>query len=109
MPSFTSATPCSTFSRVTQFMRPRWSSGPKSPQFDPGGLCFQRCAISVVMTTEPFGDQGWFLPALDIHRRAPGDLDAVVVNFFKPEKRKSGAHARAHGYGRGEADAVEPV
>ena len=39
------ATPCSTFSRVTQFMRPRWSSGPKSPQFESGGRCFQRALI----------------------------------------------------------------
>src|SRR5450759_3768681 len=49
IPVCTSATPCSTFSGVTRFMRPRWSSGPKSPQFEPGGRCFHLCDICLFL------------------------------------------------------------
>jgi hypothetical protein len=39
--------PCITFCGVSRFIRPHWSSGPKSPQVDPAGRCFQRadCVI----------------------------------------------------------------
>src|SRR5690606_21399292 len=42
LPSRTSRTPLSTCSRVSRLMRPSWSSGPKSPQFEPSGRWFQR-------------------------------------------------------------------
>src|SRR5476651_958503 len=41
-PSFTSATPSSTFLGVIRFRRPNWSSSPQSPQVEPSGRCFQR-------------------------------------------------------------------
>ena len=44
-PSRTSATPFLTCSGPSQFSRPIWSSGPKSPQFDPSGLFFQRMPV----------------------------------------------------------------
>src|SRR5690606_12192750 len=42
LPSRTSRTPLSTCSWVSRLMRPSWSSGPKSPQFEPSGRWFQR-------------------------------------------------------------------
>src|SRR5215475_9262117 len=41
-PSFTSATPSSTFLAVIRLSRPSWSSSPQSPQVDPSGRYFQR-------------------------------------------------------------------
>jgi hypothetical protein len=40
--AYVTAMPCMTLSGVNKFMRPAWSSGPKSPQVEPSGLCFQR-------------------------------------------------------------------
>src|SRR3954463_7332188 len=101
MPSFTSAIPCSTFSRVTQFMRPRWSSGPKSPQLEPGGLCFQRCAIGglVVMPADPLGDERRLLFAFDLHGRVPRHLHAITFHLFELQKRKACAHSRTDRHG----------
>ena len=81
MPSFTSAMPCSTFSRVTQFMRPRWSSGPNSPQLEPGGLFFQ--LASVVMPPEPFGDQHRLVRAFALDHGVPGHLHAAVADLLE--------------------------
>ena len=41
-PCCTTAMPCLTFSGVSKFIRPHWSSGPKSPQVDPSGRLFHR-------------------------------------------------------------------
>src|SRR5881394_3943901 len=104
MPSFTSATPCSTFSRVTQFMRPRWSSGPNSPQFDPGGLCFQRWLMttSVVVAADPVGDERRLVGAFALDERAPRDLHPVALDGLELLQREARAHARADRHGRGE-------
>ncbi|CFV98303.1 Uncharacterised protein [Bordetella pertussis] len=42
-PARISCAALSTSAGVIRFRRPSWSSGPKSPQFEPGGRCFQRC------------------------------------------------------------------
>src|SRR5215210_2407978 len=110
MPSLTSAIPSSTFSRVTRFMRPRWSSGPKSPQLEPAGLCFHRSLfMSVVMAADPFGDQRRFGCALDLDGGVPGHLHAVAFDRLVFREREMRAHTRAAGHGRSEAHAVEPV
>src|SRR5258708_5384713 len=109
MPSFTSATPWSTFSRVTQFLLPPCSSGPNSPQLEPGGLCFQRGVISVVVAAEPFGDQRRLFGAFAFHGGGPGDLHAIPLDALELLQREARAHARAHRHRRGEAHAVQAV
>src|SRR5512134_473843 len=101
MPSFTSATPCSTFSRVTKFMRPRRSSGPNSPQFDPGGRCFQRCAIVLplkVVAADRLGDHDRLVCAFALEGDGPGGLHAAVGELLVPGEREAPADPRARGH-----------
>src|SRR3972149_2196756 len=108
MPSFTSATPCSTFSRVTQFMRPRWSSGPKSPQFDPGGRCLQRCVMRALIEVprDRLGDHHRLVAALaledDLHRHLDATLDLLVFRKLEPT-----ADARPGRHRSGKAHAIQ--
>src|SRR5687768_15252932 len=110
MPSFTSATPCRTFSRVTRFMRPRWSSGPNSPQLEPAGLLFHLIAsVSVVVVPpDPFGDQDRLVAAFALDERAPRHLHAAF-ELVELRQREARPHARPGGQRRGEAHPVQAV
>ena len=67
MPSFTSATPCSTFSRVTSSCGRAGRRGRTRPSWSPAGLVFP--SASVVVPPEPFGDERRLVPAFDARRR----------------------------------------
>src|SRR4051812_3711139 len=95
-------------------MRPRWSSGPNSPQFEPGGRCFHRCAMGSpgkdleVAAADPLGDQRRLGRILYFHRGAPGDLHAAL-DLVVAREREARAHPRAAWHRSGEAHTVQAV
>src|SRR4249920_484381 len=103
-------------------MRPRWSSGPNSPQFEPGGFCFHLCAIKppnqgqttfslnttkpnvvcpcfasvlalVVMPADPLGHERRLRRAFDLDRGVPSHLHAVAVDGLVPQQGEARTHA----------------
>src|SRR3970040_1966847 len=89
-------------------MRPRWSSGPNSPQLEFGGFCFQRWVMSEVVPADGLGDHRGLVAALELDGHAPGGLDAPF-QLLVLRKGEARPDLRPCRHGRSKAHLVQAV